>query len=100
MSWFFTQIRDTNLYHEFETNDVVSTLNDLLLQEHVSFGILGRDIAARHTNLRQHLRGHPALEGLRLRQLRREYQRVQAGLVDEDDELPASHAVEDGVTFR
>ena len=43
VSWFFTQIRDTNLYHEFETHDVVGTLHDFLLREHVSVGILGRE---------------------------------------------------------
>ena len=41
--------------------------------------------AARHTNLRQHLRGHPALEGLRLRQLGRKNQRIESRLVDEND---------------
>ena len=45
---------------------------------------------------RQHLRGHPPLERLRLRQLRREHQRVESAFVDEDSLLASS----DGVANR
>ena len=44
----------------------------------------------------QHLRGHPPLERLRLRQLRREHQRVETAFVDEDGLLASS----DGVANR
>ncbi len=46
-------------------------------------GIAGGNVAARPSDLRKHLRGHPALERLRLRQLRREDEGVEAALVDE-----------------
>ena len=39
--------------------DFVCTLHDFLFREHSAIGILGRDVAARHANLRKHLRGDP-----------------------------------------
>ena len=65
-----------------------------------ALGILRRGVAARLAYLRQHLRRHPVLERLRLRQLRREHQGVETAFVDEDSLLFASHVVKGGVTFR
>ena len=53
-------------------------------------------VRARLTDQRQHLTCHPALEGLRLLQLRREDQCVETTLVDDDNFLWAT----DGVTNR
>ena len=50
----------------------------------VHVGTLRGDVAARLANLRQHLTGHPTLESLSLWQLRRENQRVETALVDDD----------------
>ena len=46
-------------------------------------GIAGGNVAARPSDLRKHLRGHPALERLRLLQFRGEDQGVETALVDD-----------------
>ena len=65
------------------TNNGVGTVDNLFIGELAPLRILRGDIAARLSDLWQHLAGHPTLESLGLWQLRRENQRVETALVDE-----------------
>ena len=79
------QTTNTRCIHQLQrtSHNLVGQCQHLLVSQRAAVGIVSRDVAARLPDLWQHLRRHPALEGLRRWQLRRENQCIESTLVDE-----------------